>query len=307
MKSKLTQKLANLILSLLGILLFVFPDTVFSAAENALKSCGTTILPSLFPFMVLSGLIVRRRLLAPIENLIPMQRLFRLPSASACPLLLGALCGFPIGAKTTAELYRMGELTKEEAEFTCAISNNTGPAFAVSIAGGVFRGSRSFGWYLYFAQLLSAFLVGLLFRKKKAAAPSHLQNTAPSPAESPIRSFAEAVSSAAGAVLPLCGYIVFFSVLSALAGELISGLLPRAFLCSLLEFTAGIRISSSVIGNWGWFLTGFSLGFSGLSVFVQTYSFTAPRGLSLRKAFLFKGLQGCLCGGFCVLYPHLFP
>ncbi len=309
MKTKITQKLANLLLSFLGILLFVYPDSAIRAAEDALRSCAASIIPSLFPCMVLSGLIVRRKLLSPLERFLPMRQLFRLPSASACPFLLGALCGFPIGAKTTAELVRMGELTKEEAELTCAVSNNTGPAFAVSIAGGVFRNSRPFGWYLYLSQLLSALLVGLLFRKETAhyslPSPKGPNKTKP-PAESPIRSFAEALSSAASAVIPLCGYIVFFSVLCALVGELVTGILPLALLCSLLEFTAGIRVSSSLAGSVGWFLTGFSLGFSGLSVFVQSYSFTSPLGISLRKTLLFKGLQGCICGSMCVLFPVLF-
>jgi len=305
MKNRITQKIANLILSALFILLFVFSDTALNAAQKALTVCVSSVIPSLFPFMVLSGLIVRRRLLAPLERFLPVGKLFRLPSAAAGPFLLGALCGFPIGAKSSAELYRQGILTKEEAERTCAVSNNTGPAFTVCIAGGFFWKSYTFGRYLYFMQILSAITVGALLgipykkNKKPTESPESLE-------ESSIRSFADSVTSAASAILPLAGYVVFFSVVSALIKELLPSVLPTVFLCTILEFTSGIGEAAQMGGLWGRFLTGFALGFSGLSVFVQSYSFTAELGLSLRKTFLTKWLQGILCGLLCTLYPLFF-
>lgn len=302
MKLKLTHKIANLLLSFLGILLLVCTEPALDAARSALRICALNVIPSLFPYMVLSGLIARQNLLSPVEKLIPMRKLFALPTASACPFLLGALCGFPIGAKTAAELYTQGRLTKEKAESVCALSNNTGPAFAVITAGKLLWNSTAFGWYLYGAQILSAVLVGFLLKnRKKGHLPPLI--SLKSQVESPIRSFAQAVSSAATAVIPLCGYIVFFSVLAAMVKEVLPFKVLGAILCALLEFTTGIREAASIGGTFGLFLTGFSLGFSGISVFVQSYSFTAEAGISLRKTFLSKGIQGLLCGGFCTLFP----
>lgn len=306
MTRKFSQKIANLLLSALGILLFAFSDSAFTAAGAALEVCAKSVIPSLFPYMVLSGLIVRRGLLAPLYPLLPTEALFRLPPPSACPILLGALCGFPIGAKTASELYQAGQLSKEEAERTCAIANNTGPAFAVGIAGSVFWKSRSFGWYLYAVQLISAVIVGLLMGSRRGKQQVRFGIKPHFTRESPIRSFAESVSSAASAVIPLCGYIVFFSVLCAMIKELLPDILPAAVLCSVLEFTTGIREAAAVGGMSGLFLTGFALGFSGISVFVQSYCFTSQAGLSLRKTFLSKALQGVITGGLCTLFPIFF-
>lgn len=308
MKLMLSRKIANLVLSALAILLFLFADTAFEAARGGLRVCAFTVIPSLFPYMVLSGLIVRRRLLAPLERFIPMERLFSLPRSTASPFLLGCLCGFPIGAKAVCELYSMGVLTKREAEGACAVSNNTGPAFAVAAAGGILWKSTAFGWYLYGAQLLSVVMVGFLLREKRDFTEKDLRVVSHDKAEgeSPIRSFADSVSSAAASVVPLCGYIVFFSVLCAMAKGILSNGLPAAMVCALLEFTSGIGEAAALGGVLGRVLTGFSLGFSGISVFVQAYSFTSQCGLSLRRTFLFKGLQGLLCGALCGLYPFFF-
>ncbi len=303
MRQKTVLHLANIALLTFGILLFAFAETATQAASAALRICETAVVPALFPFMVLSDLIVRRNLLAPLWPLLPMDKWFALPASSACAFLLGGLCGFPIGARTVCGLYRSGALTKEEAERTLAFSNNTGPAFAVTVAGAGLWGSRGFGWYLYAAQLLSAVLVGVMLRRgygggKRISPPKEIT-------EPPIRSLLQAVTGAAGAVIPLVGYIVFFSVLSAMASALIPSAKLAAAVCGLLEFTAGVGKAAALGGNAGRFLTGFAIGFSGLSVFVQSYNFTSDVGLSLRKTFIAKGLQGVITGGLCLLYPLL--
>lgn len=306
MKRKIIQKTANLLLSALGLLLFVSTESAMDAAKNALNLCAISVIPSLFPFMVLSGLIVRRNLLSPLYPIFPTQSLFRLPAPSACAILLGALCGFPIGAKTTAELYRTGQLTKNEAERTIAIANNCGPAFAVNFVGRFFE--KGFGLYLYTAQLVSAAAVGVLFcRGQKEDIPSKSIHRTPfNSSESPIRDFAASLTDAASAVIPLCGYIVFFSILCAILRPLVPWEEAAAFLCTVFEITSGIRAAAALGGPFVLFLVGFSVGFSGISVFVQSYCFTSAVGLSLRRAFLIKAVQGSICGVLCCLFSLFF-
>jgi len=301
MKTRISYHMANLLLSALGILLFVYSDAAADAARDALLLCGTSVIPSLFPFMVLSDLIVRRDMLSPITGLIPTKRLFGLPGDAALAFLLGGLCGFPIGAKTACDLRKEGRLTRDEAERTAALSNNTGPAFAVSVAGETLHGSRRFGWYLYGAQLISAVIVGLIFRKKDGTTKREEQ-TAVGHGETFAASFLHALTTAAAAVIPLCGYIVFFAVVCALSKAVIPSPFWGAAVCAVLEFTAGIREAAAVGGGLGLFLTGFAIGFSGLSVMVQTYRFTEEAGLSLRRMFICKIIQGVLTGALVCLW-----
>ena len=66
----------------------------------------TSVLPSLLPFFILSGLLIRtgafrflNRIFSPV-----LTRIFPVSSDGSYAILMGYLCGFPMGAKVIAEL-----------------------------------------------------------------------------------------------------------------------------------------------------------------------------------------------------------
>ena len=94
-------------LVLCGVLLWLLRDVqhVRTAAARALSLCAGTVIPSLFPFLVISGLLIALGFgewLAPHFSGL-MTPLFRLPGQASGPLLLGLVGGYPIGAQSAAE------------------------------------------------------------------------------------------------------------------------------------------------------------------------------------------------------------
>ena len=118
-------------LILCGILVWFLADArqLRLEAAKALTLCAGTVIPALFPFMVITGLLVRLgfgQWLAPdMAGL--MASLFRLPGCAGSALLLGLVGGYPIGARTAAELYTSGDLTRQEAERLLTFCNKTRP------------------------------------------------------------------------------------------------------------------------------------------------------------------------------------
>ena len=101
-----------------GAALLFFPDVSAAAAREGVALCLQTVLPSLFPFFVLSSLLVQSdvpRLLSRAMAGV-MYPLFGVSGAGASALMLGLLGGYPVGARTVAELYGRGEIAREEAE-----------------------------------------------------------------------------------------------------------------------------------------------------------------------------------------------
>lgn len=294
------------VLTTAAALLFAAPA---AAAGRALHLCATLLIPSLFPYMVISTMIVQTgassilgRPLAPL-----MRRLFRLPECAAGALILGALCGFPVGAQTACENRKKGELSGADAARLIALANNTGPAFVIGVVGISCWHSREMGIVLYTAQLLSAALIGILFARKadSASCTAPLMENAGQPF---LLCLSTSITTAARAMLHVCGFVVFFSVVSALAGELLAALSLSsltAWITAILEFSSGSVQAAALGGTAGAFLAGFSVGWSGISVFAQCASFAVPADVSLRPAVISKAIQGILCGAAAALWYAL--
>ena len=126
--------------------LLLLPEVSAQAVRDAMLLCVQTLIPSLFPFFVLSSLLIAcgasellSALLSPL-----MRPLFGLSGAGAAALALGLCGGYPVGARTAAELVENGALSQEEGERLLAFCNNAGPGFLLGVCGaGVFSSSRA--------------------------------------------------------------------------------------------------------------------------------------------------------------------
>lgn len=297
-----------------AILLLLRAEQAGEAAIRALKLCAFVIIPSLFPYMVISGLIVSlgaaQMLGRPLSPL--CRKIFRLPGEASGAILLGALCGFPIGGMSACRLYEAGQLTRTQTERLIAIANNTGPAFLIEVIGAHCWGSRGLGVTIYLAQILSAALVGTVYARLRPD-PKPLRAAASPPR--PVRKkdiltkLSESIENSSVSVLIVCGFIVFFAVFLSLLSIFLQSLGAQwlvPFLGAAAEFTSGSAFAAEMGGVGGAFLTGFAVGWSGISVFAQCKVFTAPLGIRLLPAALCKVVQGLLTGTAAAFYTAFF-
>jgi len=220
---------------------------VLESCRCGLLLCVELIVPSLFPFFVVTGLLNRLGFPAWLGTKLSvfMQRAFRVSGAAAAALLIGLCGGYPMGAACVGELLRGKAIDRREAEQLLLFCNNTGPAFFIGAVGtGVFR-SPTLGVALYGIHVLSALVIGILFRSKKAATqpPFSVQQEVLSFS----KAFPGAVQQAVASVLSVCGYVVCFSVFTGLldANGFLSALLAALSRYLRLE-TAVLR--AAVIG-----------------------------------------------------------
>ena len=149
-----------------ALALVLWPGEAMGAMRDGLKLCGNVIIPSLFPFFVLSSLVVELGMSRYLGRLLEgvMAPLFRVGGACSSALALGFVGGYPVGARTAIALYENGQCSKTEAERLLAFCNNSGPAFILGVVGtGIFASSRA-GLLLYLAHIAASLCVGLLFR-----------------------------------------------------------------------------------------------------------------------------------------------
>lgn len=270
--------------------LVVWPQQSMGAMKDGLRLCANVIVPSLFPFFVLSSLVVELgmsrylgRLLAPV-----MAPLFRVNGSCAAALALGFVGGYPVGARTAISLYENGQCSKTEAERLLAFCNNSNPVFLISVLGvGVFGSVRA-GVWLWLIHVLSALLTGLVFRGSgKSASRQELTRHPPFQAVSFAEAFTGAVRSSLAGILSVCAFVVFFYVL-AQPLTAVGGRLGAVLVAALELFSLTPLLTADA---FGFLLAAAAAGWGGLSVLCQTLAVLEGSGLRLRNCFLGKVVQ----------------
>lgn len=308
----------------LFVLILPFSAAASRGAEEGLTVALSTAIPSLFPFLVLSGLLVRTgaahklgRLFAPV-----FQRLYGLPGEAAGPLLMGLTGGYPVGAQTARTLFDNKTLSREQAEHLLGFCNNTGPAFLVGVCGAELCGSAHTGIVLYGIHIVSALLTGLSMsgRPCKDSPARSTVHTEPLPFSTCL---VDAVEQAGRACLKITAFIMLFSmlrrVLEAVGGfslltPLCAPLLwflgapPDAaepLLVGLLEMTSGLILLPDSAGRALLPAMSFLTSFGGLSVLCQTAA--VIHGLSMRRVLYGKLIHGCIAAGLTIILQAVLP
>ncbi len=282
--------------------LLAFSAQAAEGARQAMAVCAATLIPSLLPFFVLANMLSSLGLPELLGGLFggAMERLLGVSPAGAQAFFLGISGGYPLGATVVAGLRRDGRVDRDEAERLLAFCNDSGPAFILGAAGGVFRSPRA-GLLLYVCHVLAAATVGLLFRRKAERSSTA---AAPAPMAQPLsQALPAAVSRAVGSTLAVCGYVVLFGALTALAEPLLPpSPLPRALLRGVFELGGGIASMAGLAPEPGMLAAAaFLLGWGGLSVHCQTLGAVADTDISCARHLAGRAL----CGVIAACYTYV--
>lgn len=313
------------LLGAVGLGLLLWPGDVMEAGREALALCGNIILPSLFPFFVLSSMTVGLGLADFSGRLLQrvMLPLFRLNGNCSAALVLGLIGGYPVGARTAAELYEKGLCSKAEAERMLGFCNNSGPAFLLGVVGSGVFGSIRVGVLLLCIHILSALLVGLLFRfYPGGSAPQHRPEQILSQnSVHPAQVFTGAVTSSLASILNVCAFILLFGVLLRLLEKCgllgwCAGLLSplgldqvwwERILKGMLELSNGVACLPSNTPGLSIPLAAFLLGWGGVSVLCQTMSVIQNSSLSIKTCVAGKLAHGLISALLAAAALQLFP
>lgn len=316
------MKLTLLLFLVLTICILTNSPLSLAYATLGLELWFQKMIPALLPFMILSGIMVRLKLTEKMSMaLFPLLGpVYRVRKNVVYCMMLGFLCGFPMGAKVTAELLERDMLTRREAEYLLAFCNNIGPvyfcSFVLPLLGRRLTLPYLFGMY-GIPLLYGLFLRCTVFRDSLQAentsspkrAKSRLPELHACSAESGDPSFGlklleavdESIVSSLQSILTLGGYMVLFDLMNLLP-HLLSGRKP--FLTApLLEITGGL----SLLGGRLPLYSLLALSFGGLSCMAQTYSCIRKTDLSMGSYVRHKVILTVLNGCFYLIWLLLSP
>lgn len=310
-------------------------DYVTEGAKYGLLLWYQSVVPALFPFMVISGLIVNGGaipvIMAPVHRLLG----FVLPvTRDGCYVLVsGLLCGYPMGAKTCADFVREGLISPKEGKFLMAICNHPSPMFLlgyvypffsewldvrillISVYGPILLLACCSKWF-YFQEsaredvnhAFSGQIPERYRNPKEEPLSGFYKDSLLSPDEKIHISSDETILSAATILCKIGGYLVLFSILIVFLRNMSS--IPvslRLLFIGMLEMTTGIReLCVSLTPAYGFIASVAALTFGGFSGIFQTKavlgSWNAKKAvLSIRPYIIWKLFHAVLSAGIAFL------
>lgn len=298
--NKVKKTTIMVILIYLILNLIVLPGKSIAAVQNAVALCINTVIPSLFPFFVVSSLFISLGFASYLSRFLSgfIKPVFNVNGAGALPIILGLISGYPIGASSCTELYKKGFISKIEAERLLAFTNNSGPLFILGAVGYSMLNSPEKGLIIYVSHILAAVLTGIIFRFYKYKNNEHTHFLPPAPANfsAPAKTFGsalgESMNYAVENMLKVCGFVILFGFICSCIPK--TNLFP--YIYSLFEITGGLNALSllELDETFKLSIMSFFLSLSGLSVLCQVSSIIIPSGLSVKPYILGKVIQAVL-------------
>lgn len=255
------------------------------AVREGLRLCTASVLPSLFPFMVLSTFFAEIVNFSAFGSKLQQiaGRVLGCSTGGIGVFFLSLLGGYPVGPRLIAQLVRAGRLSREEAEHLLLFCNNAGPAFVLGLVGLGRFGALSYGIYLYLIHAAAAALTALLFRPK---VPFPVVGNRPTASKPYAEALVDAIGGAGGTMVQLCSFITFFYTVLRLFSEKTG--ISHPLVLGFVELTQGILQLPDT--RAGFVLAAALLSWGGLSVHCQTAAVLSGTGLPLKNH-----LQGKIC------------
>ena len=152
---------------IITICLVIFSKSNLTATKNGLTLWATCVVPSLFPFFVITNLLSHTKVVSFTGKLLDkfMRPLFNVPGIGGFAFVMGLISGYPVGAKIVSDFRFNGLITKDEGERMLAFTNNSGPLFIISSVGISLFGDTTTGLLLLCTHVLACITVGIVLGK----------------------------------------------------------------------------------------------------------------------------------------------
>lgn len=313
-RAPMKQLLSGLPVLVLFLAMLFSPKAVFEGAESGLLLWFQVVFPTLFPFMLVSGLMLSGGGLVVISRIFGrlFSTLFATSPNGSFAVIAGFLCGYPMGAKVSADLVRSGKISRDEGAYLLSFCNNTSPIFIMNfIVWKTFDREELMIPTLLILISVPAFL-SLLFRRfylnGRKKFPDLSEGKRDNAKLLNFEMLDSCLADSFESIVKVGLYIIFFSILIALPGKLsadhplLAGILPA------LEMTNGILMIYNAIPDLSVsypLILGLT-SFGGFCSAAQTQCMLKDTSLPLLPYIIQKLTAAAAASLLGIVYMHVF-
>lgn len=263
-------------------------DTIMNAVSYSFNIWINNIFPSLFPFFVLSEILINYGFVELISELFKpiFERIFKINGNAAFIFIMSMLSGFPSNAKYTRQLYLGGKLTDKEATKILMFSHFSNPLFILGTISVTFLNDKRLGILIMLSHYVSNIIIGLIFRNYNTStihiSKFSIKNSILKMHNKRINNdkkigtiISSALTNSINTLLLLLGVITTFLIITTIIDNNFHlNLFSKAIISGILEMTQGLKhISLLNISNYyKAILITAVISFGGLSVHTQIIS-----------------------------------
>ncbi len=283
---------------ILILVVLTHPAQTFQYAYQGLYQWAAKMVPTLFPFMMISSIMIYSGVDNEIGNMLSflLKHIYKYSKYGLYAIFMGFLCGFPMGAKVVSELYSNQKLSKQEAQSLLGFCNNIGPAYFLGI---IFPILDEFGYKnkipfiigMYGIPAIYGIFLSHTYIKHKKMKSVIISNNSYSEknTDDTIKSFPFILKKACidntQSIILLGGYITFINAFRVFIDFIPFSNDIKAVLSSFLEIMGGVQsvYLTNLLSTFKIFWIMTALCFSGISCFLQTSCFLEKAGLSSKQ------------------------
>lgn len=172
---KLISFLIIICLIIIGSEIIIDSQSILESVRFSLSIWYNNIFPSLFPFFVLSDLLINYGFIELIGELLKplMNKVFKINSNCAFIFVMSIVSGFPSNAKYTKELLNQKLINEQEATKILTFTHFSNPLFILGTVTALFLNNFEVGIIILLSHYIPNIIVGLLFRNYYVSKPEN--------------------------------------------------------------------------------------------------------------------------------------
>ncbi|MDD4298270.1 MAG: hypothetical protein PHS98_01375 [Bacilli bacterium] len=323
MRNKILTLLIVLIILVMGIEVILKSHYVMSSVSFSLSLWRDNVFPSLFPFFVISNLLINCGFASFLGELLKpfMYRIFKIKGEASFVLVMSILSGFPSSAKYTRELYDKGLINEHEASKLLTFTHFSNPLFVLGTISIMFLNNKEVGIIILICHYISNIIISLIFRNyyisekdtlkvslRRAFNVMHKKRL--EAGKSIGLMISDALINTINTLLLILGVITMFLIITSIIDQNITlNLYNQSILNGALEITQGLKYVSLLpipLKNKAILSTMF-ISFGGLSVHMQTIGLISDTKIKYFPFFVARIIHASISGMLIyILFDYWF-
>lgn len=305
MKNKILDLIVVISFIILLFSILINNVLVFDVISYSLNIWVNNLIPSMFPFFVISDILINYNISYYIPNFITniFGYIFNVNKTSITIFFLSLISGFPTGSRIIRTYYDKGLLSLEEANHILLFTHFSNPMFILSTVGVIFLNNKEYGYIMLISHYLGNFIIGFLLRNySKVTILNYTKEK--KVCQSFSRILINSINSSINTLLLILGILTSFLIFSSFIILFLDlSLYNSAILMGILELTMGLK-SFSLLEISDIYKVVFStmiISFGGLAVHLQIISQLVDTDIKYSNFFIARIYHAIISGGISYL------